>query len=707
MIRNEHGSQFKLKTLGLLPLAMAPLLVSAESSSPMLTEAAWVADIPSVVFATRQEQSVTSAPSSVTIITREMIEAQGANNVADIMQLVPGFQTFHSNGMTYGVTAHGLSDRFPKRLEVRVNGRSVYMPQLSSVAWESLGLTPADIDHIEVVRGSNVPSYGSNAILGAINIVTHNPLRSGGGSVSATYGSAGTEQVSVRQHLSLESTDLMVRAARRESNGFSGVNDSGDVSHVVVSGIFTPTLATTLEAEIGYSSGKVGIGDGDHPQEFRDDERDAAWFNGSWQLEQGRQMWKARFSFTDYTFERSFTQTLAQLLEIPAEWIPFVIPGRENETFEIGEGRRDFFVANAELEHHIEFDHGRLVWGLGARKDRLSNDVYLGSGAVDSDVFYGFSNVHWRLSPQLELNAGFMLEDKGGYDLDVSPRLALNYHVSDQHHIRASVTQAYRQPALLESDMEWAVRFADGEVLDLVEVSADDVSSERVTTYELGYMGFWRDGNVSTELKLFREEMDGGIESFDVEESNCTDPEPGQQQALAQQFCPSFYTSDGQYGAPLDKRVRSFNNVADWHVNGFEASLNWTFGERHWMRFNYSWLMADGRWARRIHREPYIFSMSEFVPRSTAGLLYSVRVGSGWDLSGFYQYLNSFTWRSGTVIDSYTRLDLRLAKSWKTRGGDLTTAVVAQNALDEEYLEYQRKNDFHRRIFLSLTYHWD
>ena len=683
----------------------------AANAGELLTEAVWSAEIPKVVYATRQEQSVTNAPSSVTVINRQMIDALGVVNLAEIMHLVPGFQVFHSNGMTFGVTPHGFSDRYPKRLEVRVNGRSVYLPQLSSVAWESIGVLPDDIDHIEVVRGSNVPSYGSNAIMGAINIVTRSPVQENGGSIRATGGSIGTEILNLRQHLTLDSTDILLRAAHTESNGFKGFDDSGRIQHAVLNTVYTPGIADTLELEIGESSGEIGIGDTDHPEEFRDDHRRAVWVNSTWQHEAGNQVWKLHFDYTDYSFDHSYEVLLSDLFSaelgapVAPELVPLLTEGRQDQLIQLYEGERDFAVGNLELEHHFTGDNWRTVWGIGVRQDMLNNQEFVG-GKVDSWMHYAFTNLEMSLSPRLDLNVGLMLEHRDGFDNDLSPRAALNYHFDENLHFRLSATRAYRQPSLLESDLQWTLRMNDGYLLDLVETSGDNVHSEQVDSYEFGVISYWLDGDLGLNLKFFREEVTGEIDSFDVKVENCTNPNP-EQAPIAAEYCPDFYV-DGQYGARFEDRVRVFTNVVDWEVQGFEAEATYRFNRSSWLRFNYAFLTSDGVWLRRLHDTPYYFPLKgqDLAPRYTTGLLYSQELNANWKFSGFLRYMDYVNWRSGTDVEDYSRLDLKLARNWNLPGGELEMALTLQNALDDKYIEFQRNNAFERRVLLSVTYQW-
>jgi len=133
-------------------------------------------EVDTVVSATRLKQKITNAPVSVTIIDSEMIKASGALEIHELLRFVPGYFSYSVSGNQYAVTSHFGANDLPSRLEVRIDGRSVHQPMFDTVDWASLGLDVLDIDHIEVVRGSSASVYGSNAFLGAINIVTKGSL---------------------------------------------------------------------------------------------------------------------------------------------------------------------------------------------------------------------------------------------------------------------------------------------------------------------------------------------------------------------------------------------------------------------------------------------------------------------------------------------------------------------------------------------------
>jgi iron complex outermembrane receptor protein len=161
-------------------LLQSPAVKADKTLSGLPTEDVYFTDIPVVLSVTRLAQPKSDAPAAITVIDRSTIEASGIREIPELMRLVPGFQVGHDYGDVLApeqtpVTYLGYSDQFSRKMQVLVDGRSVYDPMYGGVRWSELGLLLDDIDRIEVIRGPNAASYGSNAFLGVINIITRDP----------------------------------------------------------------------------------------------------------------------------------------------------------------------------------------------------------------------------------------------------------------------------------------------------------------------------------------------------------------------------------------------------------------------------------------------------------------------------------------------------------------------------------------------------
>ncbi len=156
-------------------LALASLPVAAEHAEQRVSELDYFQELPVVLSVSRLAQPLNEVPGAVTVLDRELIRRSGARDVAEVLRLVPGFLLTYRNGATPQAVYHSGMDTYGARMQVYVDGRSVYSSFLLGDTKTGLrGLIIEEIERIEVLRGSNSASYGANAFLGVVNIVTRN-----------------------------------------------------------------------------------------------------------------------------------------------------------------------------------------------------------------------------------------------------------------------------------------------------------------------------------------------------------------------------------------------------------------------------------------------------------------------------------------------------------------------------------------------------
>ena len=182
-------------------------------------------ELPVVLTASRLRQSVNQAPSSVTVIDREMIEKSGARHIADLMRFVPGAIVGYEDGNRPVVTLRGMAGVFVPGLQVLIDGVSVYSPIWGGMQWEELPIALSDIDRIEVIRGPNAALFGPNSFLGVINIITREPAADSGTRLEGNAGARGIADGTVRYASSDGAWRYRMTLGQRASNGFGARPD--------------------------------------------------------------------------------------------------------------------------------------------------------------------------------------------------------------------------------------------------------------------------------------------------------------------------------------------------------------------------------------------------------------------------------------------------------------------------------------------------
>lgn len=670
---------------------LAACLAPAAANEPLPTEDDFLAGIPQVTSAARLEKSLLETGMSVTIIDRETIAASTATEIPDLLRLVPGFQVAHVTGSVFAAGYHGANDQWPRRMDVMVDGRSVYLNTVSAVEWSALGIALEDIERIEVVRGPNAPSFGSNAFFGSINIVTKSPFLLAGTYLRGTVGSQDSGHAVARWGGRLAEWNTSLTAQYRTDDGFDHVDDSRRVTDLRLRSDYQANLTDSLTIQLGLTDGRLGA-DGissDIWNKPRDRDINSNYQQLIWdRVEPGGSRYRVNAYHNYYRHDDSYQVDISGWPTYSGDPAPaFYPPGTSVE--------QAWYTATSE-RYDLEFQHElapitdwRVAWGLGGRYDRLSSDLLVGE---ESPVgkFSGrlFGSLEWKPVDDIALSLDVLSEWHESYGTETSPRIAVNWLASDTRSFRASASRSYRVFSLLS-------RYMDHELVPTPPVTGvadyplvvsdlyDDFTPERVTSYELGYLERWNDLGLTLDLRVFREEMD---------DSGVAARVPGG---------PILWTDEGGY----------------WDTKGFEAQLDYEPTRNTRLLGAYAWGKLDGMAGNSTDASGDVIinrSLNYTIPRHTLSLLLSQRVAPSWKASLALYHMSDVDWRGGgSDLDDYTRLDLKLTYDFGIGGNEGQAAIIVQNLTGDEYNEFRTPEDsgtgnvFDRRAYLQLSLKFD
>ncbi len=671
---------------------LSSICTGSYAADEAITEHAYLQEFPVVLTPSRLAQHISEAPNAVTVIDRQMIKASGFRNIADLFRLVPGMYVGNAGANTPFVSLNGVSDQYSRRMQVLVDGRSVYLPPFGGVDWQDLPVFIDDIERIEVVRGPAAASHGTNSFYGVINILTRDAASLNHKSVTVNKGEMGISDVSARLGKAGEKFDYRASFGFRSDGGDNPtqLHDTSANHLLNLRTNYRPLLSDSIEFQLGVSNGVYGQGTlGRANDVFRDirienDFQQLAWTH-SWDSGDESKV-------TFYRINRDYTD--------PYKCVNFRACGAfmpQGFAYDVARSQRQ----EVELQNTTQLGaSNRAVWGAGMRYDYANQPLIFATshGLHQARVF-----VHdeWRATEAALFNVGTMYEDDGAGHKSTSPRLSMNYHLTPQHTVRALVSTATRNPMMAELYLQTGGEryFSRG-----YTPPAGGLRPERILSKEVGYVGQF--GALSVDGRVYYDKV-SDIIFLDA------------------------YADLSNLAAPK----HSFKNLSDGTFKGLDLSASYRWDEGR-VNANYSYQKATcafssyptqyfnplpisatstlGQQIAQQYQIDYLNICGESVPTHSGNLLLeqhlseSVMFSTGIYLRGKVRVTDV---ASGFPPESpLRRVDLRVAKSFgpKDEAGGGEVALIVQNAFQDNATGYanvpQRTNlVFKRRAYLTAT----
>jgi outer membrane cobalamin receptor len=150
-----------------------------------------------VTGSTLTQENLLSVPAAVTVFSYDEIKRMGLDYLDELANLVPGFQSYRSaqSPLENPISSRGrLNSLEAPEILVMVDGQRVDGPRSNGTTVAYPKYTLAYIERVEFIRGPGSAVYGSNAMMGVINIIT----RSNVNEVSIAAGSFNRETLNVQ-----------------------------------------------------------------------------------------------------------------------------------------------------------------------------------------------------------------------------------------------------------------------------------------------------------------------------------------------------------------------------------------------------------------------------------------------------------------------------------------------------------------------------
>ena len=677
-------------------LIVSTPVVAAET---VVSELDYYQELPVVLSASRLSQPLSEAPNAMTVIDRKMISASGFRNIADLFKLVPGMYVSYYKGSQPFASYHGSTDQYARRMQVMIDGRSVYMPPLSTVDWSFLPITVDDIERIEVIRGPAAASHGANSTQGVISITTRDAGAIHGGELSITRGNKGINDVAVRFGNGTETMDYRMTLAYSADNGYDNItrmpnnlpyltgllnnnNDSNQARLMNYRADYHPDDTNIYDIQFGYNHDVQGVGFTDkNPSALiplstnGNTPHDLYANNGFAQLGWTRQLQNDSELVLRYFHERNEQHESFPVYLVGTFFATPVVQSLQTRRDEI------------ELQHTLPLTaSNRFVYGAAYLVDEVNGNGYIPplnmvySSVISKSKYRVFAHDEWRLNEELLLNTGGLFEKSSMGQENFSPRAALNYHLTPLHTFRISASVAYRTPSLAETNFPALQPGA----LFIVSptITSPGLMPERLVSREIGYIGESPETGTSLDLRVFNDHVSRAI------------------------YFDKAFTGNFVNGM-----------AAVYH--GVEVTLKQSYQDNIELTANFAHERAssNGPALRAAGQTSMVSSnpsnndiLSASIPSNSASLLYLHTLDEGWSYSASYYFQSELQPYDRGIFDrqpTQHRTDIRLAKSLSANrqlNGDLT--LVVQNLFNQGYSEYIVNNVFNRGAYVSLRLDW-
>jgi outer membrane receptor protein involved in Fe transport len=468
-----------------------------------------------VVTARKREERLLDVPMAVSAFTGDMIERQGASNIADFLQEAPGVNLFERTS-GYKVSIRGISS------STGANENGYYLDELPFT-----GVTTPiypdvrswDMERVEVLRGPQGTLFGEGSMGGTVRILTHDPQFNEWEARAVATGSStedGGDNWSGKALLNVPLVDD--RLALR----FAGTKEEYE-------GWIDSSVAENLnDQDITTYRGKL-----------RFQPSDRLWFTASYwhfdgEFPRGSSSTDAGTAAPNGLSTTSEYDLYGASLnyEIGPTALFYSYAQNDYDASEIGTllgGTVESLINVVVRSHELRLssiDEGPAQWTVGAyhrdadRKDSFEfalfgvsnrDETEATSKAIFGEVTYSFASVPIDVTAGLryvreelggfEANTGTVTEDADATFESTNPRLIIAWRAKEEWRVYVSAAKGYRS-GQNQSTLSLALAQLVG--VDLPATLQDD----SVWSYELGTKASLANGRVVIEGAVYHNDWE-------------------------------------------------------------------------------------------------------------------------------------------------------------------------------------------------------
>ncbi|WP_430613579.1 TonB-dependent receptor domain-containing protein [Flavobacterium sp. JP2137] len=565
------------------------------------------------------EQKIKNTPATISVITQKEIQKKAYRDITDALKDVPGVMII-GGGSTSDISIRGANPAYTLIMidGKRVNSRET-RPNSDNSGIEQGWMPPiSSIKRIEVIKGPMSSLYGSDAMGGVINIITHKA------SHTAWYGSLASD-LTVQENV--DSGNIYQANASVSGPiipGYLGIKASGLYSEreedKIIGGYneqkmkngsieLNGQLTKRDHITLGYNySRQDRISTPGLSADIKGKPNVSNYERGSWAL--------------THEGDYSKTKTINYLQMDKSD-----NPGRAMSYKSL--------LINSNTNFSL-YQH-RITLGGEYRQEKLEDAGNLFSTAagrlneIDRWNLSLFAEGNWSILPSLNLITAGRFEKDENYGTRITPRGYLIWNIDEHLTLKGGVASGYKAPGLRQSSAAWGQITGGGsQPIPGVIIGNADLKPE--TSFNQEITAMWDNGNgISTSATFYHTRFHDMLSTFRIDAKNVA--EHGNKYPVLADGNLEFQGNPYRF---IEERI----NLDGAKMLGMELTFNWNFTA-----------------ALRI-KNAYTFTQSEI----TSG------AGKGYAVTNVPKHIviSTLEWDPSKVVQLWTRANYRekTAVSW-------------------------------------------
>jgi outer membrane receptor for ferrienterochelin and colicins len=418
-----------------------------------------------VYSASKHLQSVSEAPSSVTIITADEIQKYGYRTLADILRSVRGFYVTDDRNYSFiGVRGFGRLGDWNSCVLLLVDGHRINNNVLGQAM---LGNEfPIDVDlieRVEIVRGPSSSLYGTEAFFAVINVITRKAPQMKGWEASFEPASFGTYKERGSYGGQYHGIDMLLSGTFYNSqgqtlffpefnspatnNGVTRNTDDENYQHILSTisyrgftfqGVFSARDKGNPTAYFGTLFNDPRTRNTDDHQYFDLTYRHT--LGESWEL-------SARSAYDQYRLESPLAYSAGPVDKFSARGNWWTNEVHLSRTF----FEKHKLTFGSEVQDNLREDQGEYT---------AANNIFTADPG-SSTIWALYAQDEFAITRKLALSGGVRYDHYANFGGTTNPRLGLIYHPFQPTTLKLLYGSAFRAPQSFETMPDFGIAYAD------------------------------------------------------------------------------------------------------------------------------------------------------------------------------------------------------------------------------------------------------